>query len=233
MIVVAALFWSTINLLTAYVHTFGELNFRHAALGLGEATFGIFAPALLADFYPEASAQPRPHHLQHRRPRRSRASASSPAATSDSTSAGALQLHKSPPIPGIIIRSTHRLLHARARTRRQPARKKPRPTKPPSSRSPATRPTFAPSRYAMVTFTVGRPVLLDAHLSPARRWPLATVRRLPHGRDHRRRRPARHLWSAAPSPSAGRVPTPAPSSSSRRSVPPLPFRPTLVLFFGP
>ncbi len=53
MIVVAALFWSTINLLTAYVHTFHELNFRHAALGLGEATFGIFAPAILADFYPE------------------------------------------------------------------------------------------------------------------------------------------------------------------------------------
>ncbi len=53
MIVVAALFWSTINLLTAYVHTFHDLNFRHAALGLGEATFGIFAPAILADFYPE------------------------------------------------------------------------------------------------------------------------------------------------------------------------------------
>jgi predicted MFS family arabinose efflux permease len=53
MIVAAALFWSTINLLTAYVHTFHELNFRHAALGLGEATFGIFAPAILADFYPE------------------------------------------------------------------------------------------------------------------------------------------------------------------------------------
>ncbi len=54
MIVAAALFWCTINILTAYVHSFGELNFRHAALGLGEATFGIFAPALLADFYPEA-----------------------------------------------------------------------------------------------------------------------------------------------------------------------------------
>ena len=53
MIVIAALFWSTINLLTAYVHTFRDLNFRHSALGLGEATFGIFAPALLADFYPE------------------------------------------------------------------------------------------------------------------------------------------------------------------------------------
>ena len=53
MIVAAAIFWSTINLLTAYVHTFRELNFRHAALGIGEATFGIFAPAMLADFYPE------------------------------------------------------------------------------------------------------------------------------------------------------------------------------------
>ncbi len=53
LIVAAALFWSTINLLTAYVHTFGELNFRHAALGIGEATFGIFAPAILSDFYPE------------------------------------------------------------------------------------------------------------------------------------------------------------------------------------
>ena len=31
-----------------------ELNFRHAALGIGEACFGIFAPALLADFYAES-----------------------------------------------------------------------------------------------------------------------------------------------------------------------------------
>ena len=53
MIVAAALFWSVVNLFTAYVHTFGELNIRHAALGIGEATFGIFAPALLSDFFPE------------------------------------------------------------------------------------------------------------------------------------------------------------------------------------
>ncbi len=52
MIVFAALFWCSINLLTAYAHTFISLNLRHAALGLGEASFGIFAPALLADFYP-------------------------------------------------------------------------------------------------------------------------------------------------------------------------------------
>jgi predicted MFS family arabinose efflux permease len=30
-----------------------SLNLRHAALGIGEASFGIFAPAMLADFYAE------------------------------------------------------------------------------------------------------------------------------------------------------------------------------------
>jgi predicted MFS family arabinose efflux permease len=54
MIVIAALFWSAINLFTASVHSYSSLNLRHAALGIGEASFGIFAPALLADFYPEA-----------------------------------------------------------------------------------------------------------------------------------------------------------------------------------
>jgi predicted MFS family arabinose efflux permease len=53
MIVIAALFWSGINYLTATVHSYDSLNLRHAALGVGEASFGIFAPALLADFYPE------------------------------------------------------------------------------------------------------------------------------------------------------------------------------------
>jgi MFS transporter, Spinster family, sphingosine-1-phosphate transporter len=53
MIVIAALFWSGINFLTATVHSYDSLNIRHAALGVGEASFGIFAPALLADFYPE------------------------------------------------------------------------------------------------------------------------------------------------------------------------------------
>ena len=53
MIVVAALFWGGINLLTATVHSYDSLNLRHAALGIGEASFGIFAPAILADFYPE------------------------------------------------------------------------------------------------------------------------------------------------------------------------------------
>ena len=53
MIVVAALFWSGINFFTASVHSYSSLNLRHAALGIGEASFGIFAPAVLADFYPE------------------------------------------------------------------------------------------------------------------------------------------------------------------------------------
>src|SRR6201985_928244 len=53
MIVIAALFWSAINFFTASVNSYESLNLRHAALGIGEASFGIFAPALLSDFYPE------------------------------------------------------------------------------------------------------------------------------------------------------------------------------------
>ena len=52
MIVIAALFWSGINFFTASVQSYDSLNLRHAALGIGEASFGIFAPALLSDFYP-------------------------------------------------------------------------------------------------------------------------------------------------------------------------------------
>src|SRR5580698_1114892 len=54
MIVVAALAIAGMNFLTAHVQGYAELNFRHAALGVGEACFGIFAPALLADFYAES-----------------------------------------------------------------------------------------------------------------------------------------------------------------------------------
>jgi predicted MFS family arabinose efflux permease len=52
LIVLAALFWSASNLFTATVHTYFSLALRHAALGIGEASFSIYAPALLADFYP-------------------------------------------------------------------------------------------------------------------------------------------------------------------------------------
>ncbi|MGA7524225.1 MAG: MFS transporter [Acidobacteriaceae bacterium] len=53
LIVAGALIWSAATLLTAMVHSYDTLLLRHAAVGIGEATFSIFAPALLADFYPE------------------------------------------------------------------------------------------------------------------------------------------------------------------------------------
>ncbi len=53
MIVIAALGIAVMNFWTASVHSYVSLNLRHAALGIGEASFGIFAPALLADFYAE------------------------------------------------------------------------------------------------------------------------------------------------------------------------------------
>ena len=52
LIVGGAIFFSTITLLTATVHSFAALMIRHAALGVGEASFGIFGAAVLADFYP-------------------------------------------------------------------------------------------------------------------------------------------------------------------------------------
>lgn len=54
MIIAAALLWSGVNLFTASVHSYSSLNIRHAALGIGEASFGIFAPAMIADYYPPA-----------------------------------------------------------------------------------------------------------------------------------------------------------------------------------
>ena len=53
MIVLCALAISACNFFTADVQSYGSLNLRHAALGIGEASFGIFAPAMLADFYPD------------------------------------------------------------------------------------------------------------------------------------------------------------------------------------
>ncbi|HEY5329275.1 MAG TPA: MFS transporter [Acidobacteriaceae bacterium] len=53
MIVIAALGIAAMNFFTASVHSYMSLNLRHAMLGVGEASFGVFAPALLADFYAE------------------------------------------------------------------------------------------------------------------------------------------------------------------------------------
>lgn len=53
LIVAGAMVWSVATLTTALVHSYGALLFRHAIVGIGEATFSVFAPALLADFFPE------------------------------------------------------------------------------------------------------------------------------------------------------------------------------------
>jgi len=53
LIIAGALLWSVATLGTAWVHDYRTLFIRHALVGVGEATFGIFAPAVLADFYPE------------------------------------------------------------------------------------------------------------------------------------------------------------------------------------
>jgi MFS family permease len=53
MIVIAALAIAAMNFFTASVHGYMSLNLRHAMLGIGEASFGVFAPALIADYYAE------------------------------------------------------------------------------------------------------------------------------------------------------------------------------------
>lgn len=54
LIIAGALLWSVATLYTARVHSYETLLIRHAIVGIGEATFSIFAPALLADYYPES-----------------------------------------------------------------------------------------------------------------------------------------------------------------------------------
>jgi predicted MFS family arabinose efflux permease len=51
LIVLSALMMSGMNLFTATVHSYFALNLRHAALGFAEASFSIYAPALLADYF--------------------------------------------------------------------------------------------------------------------------------------------------------------------------------------
>ena len=53
LIIGGAVLWSLATLGTAWVHDYWTLYIRHAFVGVGEATFGIFAPAVLADFYPD------------------------------------------------------------------------------------------------------------------------------------------------------------------------------------
>ncbi len=51
--VAGAVVWSAATLLTAFTYTYGELLFRHAIVGIGEATFVAIAPAFLSDLYPQ------------------------------------------------------------------------------------------------------------------------------------------------------------------------------------
>jgi predicted MFS family arabinose efflux permease len=53
LIIFGAVLWSLATLATVWVHDYRTLYFRHALVGVGEATFGFIAPAVLADFYPE------------------------------------------------------------------------------------------------------------------------------------------------------------------------------------
>src|ERR1700733_14105671 len=52
LIVAGAVLWSLATLVTFWVHDYWSLYFRHALVGVGEATFGIFAPAVISDFFP-------------------------------------------------------------------------------------------------------------------------------------------------------------------------------------
>ncbi|HEY2861338.1 MAG TPA: MFS transporter, partial [Terracidiphilus sp.] len=53
LIIGGAVLWSLATLGTAWVHSYWTLYVRHALVGVGEASFGIFAPAVIADFYGE------------------------------------------------------------------------------------------------------------------------------------------------------------------------------------
>jgi MFS transporter, Spinster family, sphingosine-1-phosphate transporter len=50
-IVLGAIFWSALTLLTAVTHTYGELLVRHTLVGVGEATFVTIAPTFVADLF--------------------------------------------------------------------------------------------------------------------------------------------------------------------------------------
>ena len=52
-IVLGAIFWSALTLLTAVTHTYWELLVRHTLVGVGEATFVTIAPTFVADLFPE------------------------------------------------------------------------------------------------------------------------------------------------------------------------------------
>jgi len=52
-IVLGAIFWSGLTLLTAITHTYAQLLVRHTLVGIGEATFVTIAPTFVADLFTE------------------------------------------------------------------------------------------------------------------------------------------------------------------------------------
>jgi predicted MFS family arabinose efflux permease len=52
-IVLGAIFWSGLTLLTAFTHNYTELLVRHTLVGIGEATFVTIAPTFVADLFSE------------------------------------------------------------------------------------------------------------------------------------------------------------------------------------
>ena len=52
-IVLGAIFWSGLTLLTAFTHNYTELLIRHTLVGIGEATFVTIAPTFVADLFTE------------------------------------------------------------------------------------------------------------------------------------------------------------------------------------
>jgi MFS transporter, Spinster family, sphingosine-1-phosphate transporter len=53
-IMIGAIFWSALTLLTAVTHNYTQLLIRHTLVGVGEATFVTIAPTFVADMFPEA-----------------------------------------------------------------------------------------------------------------------------------------------------------------------------------
>src|SRR3977135_4225066 len=51
--VLGAIFWSALTLLTAVTHSYTELLLRHTLVGVGEATFVTIAPTFVADLFSE------------------------------------------------------------------------------------------------------------------------------------------------------------------------------------
>jgi MFS transporter, Spinster family, sphingosine-1-phosphate transporter len=53
LIIAGATLWSLATLAAIWIHSYSTFFARQALVGIGEATFGIFGPAVLSDLYPE------------------------------------------------------------------------------------------------------------------------------------------------------------------------------------